>query len=70
MQSDVVDGLRSNYNTTMTDMVNTTGTMVENVATDFGDVGTEARDMSTEVGKGADVTETEVSNMATNINKT
>ena len=67
-QSGYVEDLRSDYKTTMSDMVNSTGTMEENVTTDFGDVGTEANDMSTEVGKGADGTETEVSDMATNIN--
>lgn len=69
-QSGYVEDLRSDYKTTMSDMVNSTGTMEENVTTDFGDVGTEANDMSTEVGKGADGTETEVSDMATNINDT
>lgn len=36
----------------------------------FGAVGTAANEMKTEVGKGADGTETEVSDMATNINDT
>lgn len=69
-QSAYVEDLRSDYKTTMSDMVNTTGTMQENVTTDFGDVGTEANNMSTEVGKGADGTETEVSDMTTNIKET
>lgn len=69
-QSGYVEDLRSDYKTTMSDMVNTTGTMEKNVTTDFGDVGTEANNMSTEVGKGADGTETEVSDMTTNIKDT
>ncbi len=69
-QEQEVGRLGEQYNGTMADITNAASGMANDVATDMGEVGTEANHMKTEVGKGADGTEAEVSDMTANINKT
>lgn len=69
-QEQTVEDLGARYNGTMSDITNVTSGMANDVTTDMGKAGTAANEMKTEVGKGADGTETEVSDMATNINDT
>lgn len=69
-QEQTVAGLGAEYSSTMSDITNVTSGMANDVTTDMGKAGTAANEMKTEVGKGADGTETEVSNMSTNINET
>lgn len=68
LQQQDVAGLGAEYSSTMSDITNVTSGMANDVTTDMGKAGTAANEMKTEVGKGADGTETEVSDMATNIN--
>lgn len=70
LQQQDVAGLGAEYSSTMSDITNETSGMANDVTTDMGKAGTAANEMKTEVGKGADGTETEVSDMATNINDT
>lgn len=70
LQQQDVAGLGAEYSSTMSDITNVTSGMANDVTTDMGKAGTAANEMKTEVGKGADGTETEVSDMATNINDT
>lgn len=68
LQQQDVAGLGAEYSSTMSDITSVTSGMANDVTTDMGKAGTAANEMKTEVGKGADGTETEVSDMATNIN--
>lgn len=68
LQQQDVAGLGAEYSSTMSDITSVTNGMANDVTTDMGKAGTAANEMKTEVGKGADGTETEVSDMATNIN--
>ena len=70
LQQQDVAGLGAEYSSTMSDITSVTNGMANDVTTDMGEAGTAANEMKTEVGKGADGTETEVSDMATNINDT
>ena len=67
---DQVDEFGTVFNSTA-DSIGVDSSEISKASTSgFGAVGTAANEMKTEVGKGADGTETEVSDMATNINDT
>ena len=67
---DQVDEFGTEFNSTA-DSIGVDSSEISKASTSgFGAVGTAANKMKTEVGKGADGTETEVSDMATNINDT
>lgn len=67
---DKVDEFGTEFNSTA-DSIGVDSSEISKASTSgFGAVGTAANEMKTEVGKGADGTETEVSDMATNINDT
>lgn len=67
---DQVDEFGKEFNSTA-DSIGVDSSEISKASTSgFGAVGTAANEMKTEVGKGADGTETEVSDMATNINDT
>lgn len=67
---DQVDEFRTVFNSTADSIGVDSSEISKESTSGFGAVGTAANEMKTEVGKGADGTETEVSDMATNINDT
>lgn len=67
---DQVDEFRTVFNSTADSIGVDSSEISKESTSGFGAVGTAANEMKTEVGKGADGTETEVSDMATNIDDT